>query len=108
MKFSRCCYGSGALHKNHTNSLDNLLALAAGMGISNFATVNAPEQISILELLREHRPEGLSTRDLANMCGISIYKVRHLLLPLERYGRVSRDKMQKHHRWFLSKEPTGM
>lgn len=106
MKLSLCSYNSGALHKGHNEPLNNLLMLAVDMGISNFATLNAPEQIIILDILKAHRTKGLSTRELADLCGISIYKVRHLLLPLEKYGRVNRDKMQKHHQWFLSNVST--
>ncbi|KFB98730.1 hypothetical protein GTGU_04401 [Trabulsiella guamensis ATCC 49490] len=104
MKLSLCSYNSGALHQDYNAPLDNLQLLTAETGISGFATVRVPEQVFILDLLNKHSTEGLSTRELADQCGISIYKVRHLLLPLEKYGQVIRDKMQKHHQWFLSKE----
>ncbi|WP_225739038.1 FaeA/PapI family transcriptional regulator [Citrobacter amalonaticus] len=65
--------------------------------------IRGPEQFFILNLLKDHSTQGLSTRELADLCGISIYKVRHLLLPLEKYGQVIRNKMQKHHQWFLSR-----
>ncbi|MTH47118.1 FaeA/PapI family transcriptional regulator [Intestinirhabdus alba] len=108
MKLSLCSYNSGALHHQSSSaSLDNLQMLAAEkIGISSIATVRVPEQVFILDLLKDHTTEGLSTREIADLCGISIYKVRHLLLPLEKYGQVSRDKMQKHHQWFLSKGST--
>ncbi|MBK4715079.1 regulator [Enterobacteriaceae bacterium YMB-R22] len=87
--------------KRSSAPLDSLRTLATAMGINNHAAVNVPEQEIILQLLKEHGDKGLSTRELANCCGMSIYKIRHLLLPLEKYGQVSRNKMQKHHRWFL-------
>lgn len=106
MKLSLCAYPSSALPVRYNAPCNNLQMIAAEMGISSFATVRVPEQVFILELLKEHSTEGLSTRELADLCGISIYKVRHLLLPLEKYGQVIRDKMQKHHQWFLSNEST--
>lgn len=89
------------LLKNSSAPVDSLRMLTVAMGINNHEAVNVPEQEIILRLLKEHGDEGLSTRELANFCGMSIYRVRHLLLPLEKYGQVSRNKMQKHHRWFL-------
>ncbi|QMI06718.1 FaeA/PapI family transcriptional regulator [Citrobacter sp. RHB25-C09] len=104
MKLSLCSYNPGAVHPGYNSSRDNLQRIAADMGISGLATIRVPEQVFILNLLKDHNAHGLSTRELADLCGISIYKVRHLLLPLEEYGQVIRDKMQKHHQWFLSKE----
>ncbi|CBG90232.1 FaeA/PapI family transcriptional regulator [Citrobacter rodentium] len=106
MKLSLCAYPSGALPIRYNAPCNNLQLVAVEMGISSFATVRVPEQVYILELLKDHSANGLSTRELADLCGISIYKVRHLLLPLEKYGQVIRDKMQKHHQWFLSSEST--
>ncbi|HFZ1710586.1 TPA: FaeA/PapI family transcriptional regulator [Citrobacter sedlakii] len=106
MKLSLSSYPSGALPVRYSAPCNTLQKIAAEMGISSFATVRVPEQVFILELLKDHSAEGLSTREIADLCGISIYKVRHLLLPLEKYGQVIRDKMQKHHQWFLSKEST--
>lgn len=106
MKLSLCSYNPGAMHPGYNAPHDNLQMLAAEMGISDLATVRVPEQVFILNLLKDHSTHGLSTRELADLCDISIYKVRHLLLPLEKYGQVIRDKMQKHHQWFLSKEST--
>lgn len=83
---------------------DNLRLLAAAMNLSNHMMVSVPEQGLILRLLERDRTGGLSTRQLAELCEVSIYRVRHLLLPLEKEGRIARDKMQKHHRWFLSEE----
>lgn len=104
MKLSLCSYNPGTVHSGYKTPHDNLQRLAAEMGISGLATIRVPEQVFILNLLSDHNTQGLSTRELADLCGISIYKVRHLLLPLEEYGQVIRDKMQKHHQWFLSKE----
>ncbi|MDE4082604.1 MULTISPECIES: FaeA/PapI family transcriptional regulator [Enterobacter cloacae complex] len=106
MKLPQCSYNPGAVHPGYNAPHDNLQMLAAEMGISGLAMIRGPEQILILNLLKNHSMRGLSTRELADLCGISIYKVRHLLLPLEKYGQVMRDKMQKHHQWFLSKETT--
>ncbi|CAH5464946.1 MULTISPECIES: FaeA/PapI family transcriptional regulator [Enterobacterales] len=106
MKLSQCSYNPGAVHPGYNAPHDNLQMLAAEMGISGLATIRGPEQMLILNLLKDHSTRGLSTRELADLCGISIYKVRHLLLPLEKYGQVIRDKMQKHHQWFLSKKAT--
>lgn len=101
MKPASSSCNSGMLLKRSRAHGDNLRMLTVAMGINNHAAVNVPEQEIILQLLKEHGVEGLSTRELANFCGMSIYRVRHLLLPLEKYGQVSRNKMQKHHRWFL-------
>lgn len=90
----------GMLLNSTSAPVDSLRMLTVAMGINNHAAVNVPEQEIILQLLKEHE-EGLSTRELADFCGMSIYRVRHLLLPLEKYGQVSRNKKQKHHRWFL-------
>lgn len=104
MKFSLYSHNPDAVHPGYNLPHDNLQLLAAEMGISGLAMIRVPEQVFILNLLKDHSTHGLSTRELADLCGISIYKVRHLLLPLEKYGQVIRDKMQKHHQWFLSKE----
>lgn len=106
MKLSLCSYNPGAMYPGFNAPHDNLQMLAAEMGISGLTTIRVPEQVFILNLLKNHSTNGLSTRELADLCGISIYKVRHLLLPLEKYGQVIRDKMQKHHQWFLAKEST--
>lgn len=106
MKLSLCSYNPEAVHPGYNAPHDNLQMLAAEMGISGLAMIRGPEQMLILNLLKDHSTQGLSTRELANLCGISIYKVRHLLLPLEKYGQVIRDRMQKHHQWFLSKDAT--
>ncbi|HHR1033871.1 TPA: FaeA/PapI family transcriptional regulator, partial [Klebsiella michiganensis] len=55
----------------------------------------------------EHEPEGLLTRELADRCEMSIYKVRHLLLPLEKYGQVIRIKVNKHHKWYFYNKNIG-
>lgn len=106
MKTSVCSYSPGELRKGHHNHRKNLLMLAMEMGISNveIKKVNIPEQIFILNSLKEHSSEGLSTREIADLCGITIYKVRHLLLPLEQRGCVSRDKIKKYHKWYLLKD----
>ncbi|HDZ8012384.1 regulator [Citrobacter amalonaticus] len=104
MKLSLCSYNPGAAHPGYNVPHDNLQMLAAEMGISDLPMIRGPEQVFILNLLKDHSTQGLSTRELADLCGISIYKVRHLLLPLEKYGQVIRNKMQKHHQWFLSKD----
>jgi len=106
MKSALHSCNSGFLNTSQSMFLSSLQGLAMEMGITSHAMVKAPEQEFILHLLKNHRAEGLSTRELADRCGISIYKVRHLLLPLEKSGQVNRDKMQKHHQWFLSKKPT--
>ncbi|WP_058910640.1 FaeA/PapI family transcriptional regulator [Entomohabitans teleogrylli] len=103
MKFVSFSCNPGT-RKDPGASLENLRVLTAAMGINNLTGVNVPEQEFILNLLVEHGSEGLSTRELADQCGMSIYKVRHLLLPLEKYGQVIRNKMQKHHKWYLPTE----
>jgi FaeA-like protein. len=106
MKLALHSCDSEVLKKSHNAFLSSLRVLAMEMGVTSHAIVKAPEQEFILHVLKKHSAEGLSTRELADYCGISIYKVRHLLLPLEKQGQVNRDKMLKHHRWFLSKNPT--
>lgn len=82
-------------------AVESLRTLMTTMGINKFSGVNVPEQEYILYVLKEHEPEGLLTRELADRCEMSIYKVRHLLLPLEKYGQVIRIKINKHHKWYF-------
>lgn len=89
------------LHHRSGSALEDLKILMSVMGINNFSGVNVPEQEDILQVLKDHRPEGLLTRELADQCEMSIYKVRHLLLPLEECGQVVRIKVGKHHKWYF-------
>ena len=89
------------LHHRSATAVESLRSLMTSMGINKFSGVNVPEQEYILYVLKEHGPEGLLTRELADKCEMSIYKVRHLLLPLEKYGQVSRIKIKKHHKWYF-------
>lgn len=88
--------------QNHSGSaVESLRVLMTAMGINKLSGVNVPEQEHILYILKEHAPDGLLTRELADICEMSIYKVRHLLLPLEKYGQVVRIKIKKHHKWYF-------
>ncbi|WP_159872605.1 MULTISPECIES: FaeA/PapI family transcriptional regulator [unclassified Raoultella] len=89
------------LHHGSGAAAEGLRPLMTAMGINKFSGVNVPEQEYILIVLKEHEPEGLLTRELADKCEMSIYKVRHLLLPLETYGQVIRIKIKKHHKWYF-------
>ncbi len=80
----------------------NLQDLMGAMGITDYVSIRTPEQNVILDLLAARGAKGLSTRELADLCGLSIYKVRHLLLPLEKEGHILRSKIIKHHRWFIA------
>ena len=97
ISFSSCTPHS---HQNSVTAVENLRVMNS-MGINKFAGVIVPEQEYILYVLKEHEPEGLLTRELADKCEMSIYKVRHLLLPLEKYGQVIRIKFNKHHKWYF-------
>ncbi|AVL78893.1 FaeA/PapI family transcriptional regulator [Klebsiella oxytoca] len=88
-------------HHGSLTAVESLRTLMTTMGINKFSGVNVPEQEYILYVLKEHEPEGLLTRELADRCEMSIYKVRHLLLPLEKYGQVVRIKVNKHHKWYF-------
>ncbi|HHD7486871.1 TPA: FaeA/PapI family transcriptional regulator [Klebsiella oxytoca] len=88
-------------HHGSLTVVESLRTLMTTMGINKFSGVNVPEQEYILYVLKEHEPEGLLTRELADRCEMSIYKVRHLLLPLEKYGQVVRIKFNKHHKWYF-------
>lgn len=94
--------GKPDLYRRSGTSFKNLSVLMAVMGINNLSGINVPEQEFILRTLKEHGTEGLFTRELADQCEMSIYKVRHLLLPLEKHGQVLRIKIQKHHKWCLA------
>jgi hypothetical protein len=98
VSFSSCIPHS---HQNSVTAVESLRALISSMGINKFSGVIVPEQEYILYVLKEHEPEGLLTRELADKCEMSIYKVRHLLLPLEKYGQVLRIKVNKHHKWYI-------
>lgn len=89
------------LHHGSGAAVESLRSLMTAMGINKFSGVNVPEQEYILFVLKEHEPEGLLTRELADRCEMSIYKVRHLLLPLEKYGQVNRIKIKKHRKWYI-------
>ncbi|WP_075181482.1 FaeA/PapI family transcriptional regulator [Pantoea sp. 1.19] len=103
MKSSPCAYLPGPDSDAPVHPFDNLMTLAQEMGIGkdDIASINTPEKMRILHLLQAHSPSGLSTREIANYCGISIYKVRHLLLPLEKCDCVIRNKRHKHHHWYI-------
>lgn len=90
-------------HQSSGTAIESLKALMNAMGINDFSGVNVPEQEDILYVLKEHQPDGLLTRELADKCEMSIYKVRHLLLPLEECGQVIRIKVGKHHKWYFNK-----
>jgi len=96
--------GKPDLYRRSGTSFEDLSVLMAVMGINNLSGINVPEQEFILRTLKKHEPEGLFTRELADQCEMSIYKVRHLLLPLEKHGQVLRVKIQKHHKWCLATE----
>ncbi|MBZ6668033.1 FaeA/PapI family transcriptional regulator [Klebsiella michiganensis] len=98
ISFSSCTPHS---HQNSVTAVENLRVLMNSMGINKFAGVIVPEQEYILYVLKEHEPEGLLTRELADKCEMSIYKVRHLLLPLEKYGQVIRITINKQHKWYF-------
>ena len=100
MKIATASENSDLRHKLSTANV-GLKALMAAMGINKSSGVSVPEQEYILYVLKEHGPEGLLTRELADKCDMSIYKVRHLLLPLEQHGQVVRIKIGKHHKWYL-------
>lgn len=89
------------LHHRSGIAIEGLKTLMIAMGINNFSGINVPEQEDILQELKDHQPEGLLTRELADKCEMSIYKVRHLLLPLEEHGQVARIKVGKHHKWYF-------
>ncbi|WP_300005168.1 FaeA/PapI family transcriptional regulator [uncultured Cedecea sp.] len=88
-------------HRNFGAAIVSVKALMAAMDINKFSGVSVPEQEHILSVLKEHESEGLLTRELADKCEMSIYRVRHLLLPLEKYGQVARIKIGKHHKWYF-------
>ncbi|MDM6977719.1 FaeA/PapI family transcriptional regulator [Klebsiella michiganensis] len=98
ISFSPCTPHS---HQNSVAAVESLRVLMSSMGINKFSGVLVPEQEYILYVLKEHEPEGLLTRELADKCEMSIYKVRHLLLPLEKYGQVIRIKFNQHHKWYF-------
>lgn len=89
------------LHQNSGTSIRGFNSVMTAMGINKFSGVSVPEQEYILYVLKEHGSEGLLTRELADKCEMSIYKVRHLLLPLEESGQIARIKIGKHHRWYF-------
>lgn len=89
------------LHSNFGTSIEGFNSLMAAMGLNKFSGVSVPEQEYILYVLKEHGAEGLLTRELADKCEMSIYKIRHLLLPLEESGQITRIKYGKHHRWYF-------
>lgn len=89
------------LHCNSGTPISVFNSMMAAMGLNKFSGVSVPEQEYILCALKEHESEGLLTRELADKCEVSIYKVRHLLLPLEASGQVVRIKIGKHHRWYF-------
>lgn len=89
------------IHHRSGTAIEDIKALMSAMGINHFTGVNVPEQEDILQVLKDHQPEGLLTRELADKCEMSIYKVRHLLLPLEECGQVVRIKIGKHHKWYF-------
>lgn len=88
-------------HHGFSTANAGLKNLMIAMGINKSSGVSVPEQEYILYVLKECNPEGLLTRELADKCEMSIYKIRHLLLPLEQYGQVVRMKMGKHHKWYF-------
>lgn len=92
---------SSDLHHRFDTAIEGFNTLMSAMGINKFSGVSVPEQEHILYVLKEHDPEGLLTRELADKCEMSIYRIRHLLLPLEKYGQVIRVKMGKHHKWYF-------
>ncbi len=96
-----------ALHHRSSSTNVGLKTLMTAMGINKSSGVSVPEQENILYVLKEYEPEGLLTRELADKCEMSIYKVRHLLLPLEQYGQVVRIKMGKHHKWYFCNKHAG-
>ena len=98
ISFSSCTPHS---NQNSVTAVESLRSLMSSMGLNKFSGVVVPEQEYILYVLKEHGPEGLLTRELADRCEMSIYKVRHLLLPLEKYGQVNRIKVNKHHKWYF-------
>lgn len=89
------------LHHDSGTDVESIRLLMTDMGINKFIGVSVPEQEYILSVLKEHDPEGLFTRELADKCKMSIYKTRHLLLPLEQCGQVARIKVKKHHKWYF-------
>ncbi|MEN0615586.1 FaeA/PapI family transcriptional regulator [Klebsiella indica] len=100
MKIATSLCNPGLQHRSG-RAVESLRVLMTAMGINKLSGVNVPEQEHILYILKEHSPEGLLTRELADICEMSIYKVRHLLLPLEKYGQVVRIKIKKHHKWYF-------
>jgi DNA-binding MarR family transcriptional regulator len=94
-------------HQHSVTAVENLRSLMVSMDVNSFSGVVVPEQEHILYVLKEHEPEGLLTRELADRCGMSIYKTRHLLLPLEEHGQVIRVKFNKHHKWYFYNKGIG-
>lgn len=54
MKLSLCSYNPEAVHPGYNAPHDNLQMLAAEMGISGLAMIRGPEQMLILNLLKDH------------------------------------------------------
>jgi hypothetical protein len=61
-------------HQHSVTAVENLRSLMVSMDVNSFSGVIVPEQERILYVLKEHEPEGLLTRELADRCGCQYIK----------------------------------
>lgn len=59
-------------------------------------------QLHIISQLLKAGPDGMTTRQLADLCDISIYTARHWLLKLEEQDYIKKENDIKGYKWIYT------
>lgn len=61
-----------------------------------------PRMVEILQMMIQSHEREMSTRNIADACGISIYSARNWLIKLQQQGLVNENKCARSSTWHLT------